>query len=72
MLNSFSGSNSLEALQVLPPSYPALLLQAGMKRARHEAPPATAKAVVMQLEGCHPEKYPLDVQQQVWCQQQRW
>ena len=64
--------------------HPAPLLQASLKRARHEAPPATAKAatsaitptqasqVVMQLEGYCPERFPLDVQQQVCRQQQRW
>ena len=58
-------------------------LQASLKRARHEAPPATAKVatsaitptqasqVVMQLEGYCPERLPLDVQQQVCRRQQR-
>ena len=62
----------------------ALLLQASLKRARLEAPPAPAKAatsavipshasqVVMQLEGYCPESFPLDVQHQVCRQQQRW
>ena len=69
---------------MLHQSYAALLLQAGFKRARHEAPPAPAKAatpavipsqasqVVMQLAGYCPESFPLDVRQQVCRQQQKW
>ena len=69
---------------MLHQSYPALLLQAGFKRAGHEAQPAAATAVmsavvpsqasqvVMQLEGYCPESFPLDVKQQVCRRRQRW
>ena len=79
-----AAGHSSEALWMVHQSDPTVLLQAGLKRARHEPLPATAKTVasaispsqasqvVMQLEGYCPERFPPDVQQQVCRQQQRW